>query len=66
LLKASVFIHDTLDHFLSDFGVSGHRSEAMALIQLSRRTDASPEADYRQNLPNDSPPLLALTVLLFF
>ena len=38
-INTSVFIHDILDHFLSGFGVSGHRSEAMALIQLSGNVD---------------------------
>jgi len=52
-IKTSVFIHDILDHFLSGYGVSGHRSEAMALIQLSKRTDASPEPDYRQIIEED-------------
>jgi len=52
-IKTSVFVHDILDHFLSGFGVSGHRSEAMALIQLSRRTGASPEPDYRQIIEED-------------
>jgi len=44
-----VFIHDILDHFLSGFGVSGHRSEAMALIQLSKRTGS----DYEQLVTED-------------
>ncbi len=47
-INTSVFIHDILDHFLSGFGISGHRSEAMALIQLSKRTGSSPEPDYEQ------------------
>ncbi len=47
-INTSVFIHDILDHFLSGFGVSGHRSEAMALIQLSRRTGSDPAPDYEQ------------------
>ena len=52
-IPTSVFIHDILDHFLSGFGVSGHRSEAMALIQLFRRTGASPEPDYKQIIDED-------------
>jgi hypothetical protein len=52
-INTSVFVHDILDHFLSGFGISGHRSEAMALIQLSRRTGASPEPDYRQIIEED-------------
>lgn len=47
-VNTSVFIHDILDHFLSGFGVSGHRSEAMALIQLSKRTGSNPGPDYEQ------------------
>ena len=47
-INTSVFIHDILDHFLSGFGVSGHRSEAMALIQLSKRTGSDPGSDYEQ------------------
>lgn len=52
-INTSVFIHDILDHFLSGFGVSGHRSEAMALIQLSTRTGLSPEPDYKQMIEED-------------
>jgi len=52
-IKTSVFVHDILDHFLSGYGVSGHRSEAMALIQLSRRTGLSPEPDYKQIVEED-------------
>jgi hypothetical protein len=48
-----VFIHDILDHFLSGFGVSGHRSEAMALIQLSKRTGSDPGSDYEQLVRED-------------
>jgi hypothetical protein len=47
-INTSVFIHDILDHFLSDFGVSGQRREAMALIQLSKRTGSDPVSDYEQ------------------
>lgn len=52
-INTSVFIHDILDHFLSGFGVSGHRSEAMALIQLSKRTGSDPEPDYKQMVRED-------------
>jgi len=52
-IKTSVFVHDILDHFLSGFGVSGHRSEAMALIQLSKRTKSNPRADYEQIVKED-------------
>ena len=52
-ISTSVFVHDILDHFLSGYGVSGHRSEAMALIQLSKRTGLSPEPDYKQIVEED-------------
>lgn len=52
-INTSVFIHDILDHFLSGFGVSGHRSEAMALIQLSKRTGSNPRSDYEQMVKED-------------
>jgi len=52
-INTSVFVHDILDHFLSGFGVSGHRSEAMALIQLSKRTNADPRPDYEQMVKED-------------
>lgn len=52
-INTSVFVHDILDHFLSGFGVSGHRSEAMALIQLSKRTNSDPRPDYEQMTKED-------------
>ena len=52
-INTSVFIHNILDHFLSGFGVSGHRSEAMALIQLSNRTGSNPRPDYEQMVRED-------------
>ena len=52
-INTSVFIHDILDHFLSGFGISGHRSEAMALIQLSKRTGSDPGSDYEQLVRED-------------
>jgi len=52
-ISTSVFVHDILDHFLSGFGVSGHRSEAMALIQLSKRTNSDPTPDYEQMVKED-------------
>lgn len=52
-INTSVFVHDILDHFLSGFGVSGHRSEAMALIQLSKRTNSDPSPDYEQMVRED-------------
>lgn len=52
-INTSVFVHDILDHFLSGFGISGHRSEAMALIQLSKRTESDPASDYEQLVRED-------------
>jgi hypothetical protein len=52
-IPTSVFIHDILDHFLSGFGISGHRSEAMALIQLYKRTGSDPKPDYEQMVKED-------------
>lgn len=52
-INTSVFIHDILDHFLSGFGVSGHRNEAMALTQLAKRTGSNPFADYKQMVIED-------------
>lgn len=52
-INTSVFVHDILDHFLSGFGVSGHRSEAMALIQLSKRTGSDPAPDFEQIIKED-------------
>ena len=52
-INTSVFVHDILDHFLSGFAVSGHRSEAMALIQLAKRTGSDPRSDYEQIIRED-------------
>jgi hypothetical protein len=52
-INTSVFVHDILDHFLSGFGVSGHRSEAMALVQLSKRTGSDPGSDFEQLVRED-------------
>lgn len=52
-INTSVLIHDMLDHFVSGFGVSGHRSEAMALSQLSMRTGSNPGPDYEQMIKED-------------
>lgn len=52
-IKTSVFVHDILDHLLSGFGSSGHRSEAMALVQLARRTGVDPTPDFRQMIKED-------------
>lgn len=52
-INTCVFVHDVLDHFFSGFGVSGHRSEAMALIQLAKRTGSDPGPDYEQMVRED-------------
>ena len=52
-INTSVFVHDILDHLLSGFGSSGHRSEAMALVQLARRTGVDPAPDFRQMINED-------------
>jgi len=52
-INTSVFVHDVLDHFLCGFGVSGHRSEAMALVQLAKRTGSSPGPDFKQMVTED-------------
>lgn len=45
-IPTSVFIHDILDHHLCGLPMSGHRNEAIALIQLARRTGADPQPDF--------------------
>jgi len=46
-VPTSVLIHDILDHLLCGFGFSGHRNEAMAVIQLASRTGADIEISFR-------------------
>lgn len=45
-VTTSVLIHDILDHLLCGFGFSGHRNEAMAVIQLASRTGADTEISF--------------------
>lgn len=52
-INTSVLVHDILDHFLSGYTVSGHRSEAMALTQLAMRTGSDPGPDYEQMVNED-------------
>jgi hypothetical protein len=52
-IATSVFVHDILDHCLSGFAVSGHRSEAMALMQLRARTGSDPRPDFEQMVRED-------------
>jgi len=46
-VSTSVLIHDILDHLLCGFGFSGHRNEAMAVIQLASRAGADIEISFR-------------------
>jgi len=52
-INTSVLVHDMLDHAVSGFPLSGHRHEAMALIQLASRTDSDPQPDYAQMVDED-------------
>ena len=52
-IPTSVLVHDVLDHFLSGFEISGHRAEAMALVQLGERTDSDIRHDYLQMVNED-------------
>ncbi|KPV41747.1 hypothetical protein AN478_01390 [Thiohalorhabdus denitrificans] len=52
-IPTSVFIHDILDHWVPGFSLSGHRSEAKALVQLAARTGSDPVPDYGQMVDED-------------
>lgn len=52
-IPTSVFVHDLLDHLLSGFALSGHWAEAMALVQLQRRTGTDIAPDYAQMARED-------------
>ncbi len=52
-INTSVLVHDMLDHYISGFPLSGHRNEAMALIQLASRTGSDPRPDYTQMVDED-------------
>lgn len=47
-VPTSVLIHDILDHYISGFGLSGHRNEAKAALQLGLRTGAEIASSYAQ------------------
>ncbi len=47
-VPTSVLIHDMLDHYISGFGLSGHRNEAKATLQLGLRTGAEIASSYAQ------------------
>ncbi|HSH30743.1 MAG TPA: hypothetical protein VK971_12600 [Thiohalobacter sp.] len=52
-IPTSVLIHDIVDHYLCGFHLSGHRDEAMALIQLRERTGTNIRPDYAQMVDED-------------
>ena len=52
-IRTSVFVHDILDHILCGLPNSGHRNEAVALVQLARRTGADPTPDFVQMVEED-------------
>ncbi len=52
-IQTSVFVHDILDHALCGLGPSGHRNEAIALIQLAARTRTDPTEDFAQMVDED-------------
>lgn len=52
-IGTSVLVHDILDHYISGFPMRGHRHEAMALIQLNKRTGSDPRPDYEQMVAED-------------
>ena len=45
-VTTTVLIHDILDHLLCGFGFSGHRNEAMAVVQLASRTGADTKISF--------------------
>ncbi len=47
-VPTSVLIHDMLDHFVSGYGLSGHRNEAKATLQLGLRTGTEIASSYSQ------------------
>jgi hypothetical protein len=53
VIPTAVFIHDILDHALCGLPPSGHRAEAVALIQLAERTGADPRPDFEQMVDED-------------
>ncbi len=52
-INTSVLVHDMLDHYIPGFPLSGHRNEAMALIQLASRTGSDPRPDFEQMVNED-------------
>lgn len=52
-IPTSVLVHDTLDHYLCGWPLSGHRNEARALTQLASRTGSDPTPDYARMVDED-------------
>ncbi len=52
-IPTSVLVHDILDHYLCGLPLSGHRNEAVALIQLATRTGSSPAPDFASMVDED-------------
>lgn len=52
-IPTSVLIHDIVDHHLCGFSLSGHRDEAMALVQMQARTGTDITPDYAQMVDED-------------
>jgi hypothetical protein len=52
-IPTSVLVHDILDHHLCGVDIGGHRNEAVALIQLQKRTGSDPLPDFAQIINED-------------
>lgn len=52
-IPTSVLVHDILDHHLCGVDIGGHRNEAVALIQLQKRTGSDPRPDFTQIINED-------------
>lgn len=52
-IPTSVLVHDMLDHHLCGVDIGGHRNEAVALIQLQKRTGSDPLPDFIQIINED-------------
>jgi hypothetical protein len=52
-IPTSVLVHDIVDHHLCGVDIGGHRNEAVALIQLQKRTGSDPLPDFTQIINED-------------
>jgi len=52
-IATSVFVHDIFDHYLCGLPMSGHRNEAVALVQLAERTGSDPADDFARMVRED-------------